>query len=59
MQIDVPDTESGYPPPKPPRDGKDKVFKEGDCANIDANAKRVRGTCQSVCKDTFRVESVV
>ena len=42
VQIDVPDTERGYPPPKPPRDRKDNVFKEKECATIDANAKGVR-----------------
>ncbi|KAK7116087.1 lim and transglutaminase domain protein ltd-1-like [Littorina saxatilis] len=38
--IDVPDAENGYPPTKPPRDRKEKVFKEADCASIDANVKR-------------------
>ncbi|KAK7496944.1 hypothetical protein BaRGS_00011924 [Batillaria attramentaria] len=39
--IDVPDTEAGYPPPRPTRDRKEKVFREGDCETLDANAKKL------------------
>ncbi|KAK7496946.1 hypothetical protein BaRGS_00011926 [Batillaria attramentaria] len=39
--IHVPDTEDGYPPPRPPRDRKEKVFREEDCQEIDDNAKKV------------------
>lgn len=38
--IEVPDTEKGYPPPHPPRDRKEKVFREEECATLDANAKK-------------------
>lgn len=38
--IDVPETEAGYPPPKPPREKKERVFDPKDCADIEAKAKQ-------------------
>nr|KAG5706575.1 hypothetical protein BaRGS_028746 [Batillaria attramentaria] len=46
--IHVPDTEDGYPPPRPPRDRKEKVFREEDCQEIDDNAKKAP---RSIAKD--------
>lgn len=52
-EIDVPDFDSRYPPPTPPRNNKDDFYKASDYANIDAQVKQQATRINSSSYDTL------